>query len=335
MFKRVLLCLVFLFLGSFLVLTVLHQLSPKSAPPPLWTEADLPALPREEENGFSLILKEEKSFLDTQKIDAVLKDITWEKLLSSQGALSQELQSPALQEKLALFKRALSFPRFADSCPARFDASCPSMLVLRLHKLAEADLLLNAAQGNWGEATLTLQNLLRADLDFLSSSRRFISTAIALSNTLQSLRIASMLVEASNGDSALKSSLATSIAPASVEKVSVTNSLITEYVSSYQVIEGFPNASSWIERLYFDKAQTVELLNTYFQEARQFASSPKTQAAPVPPLSGKQGVTHWLYNPTGKLLLETLLIELEVLILNVEEKKVELSVALQDLKARL
>lgn len=171
-------------------------------PPPLFTEADLPAAPAAADNGWSEPALHARAGIDIpSELQALLRPggegpSRVERARTLRATIAETLDREPVRERVAAFERAIDKPRFADACPVPLQEPCLVFPLLRAHQAALLDALRKADGASFPDAVTLLAKTLRADLDFATTSRTFIANMIGLTNLRDASEVAADVFEA-------------------------------------------------------------------------------------------------------------------------------------------
>jgi hypothetical protein len=313
------------FLGSNLLIEA-------KAPLPLFAEADLGPLPGEADNGHHDFVVGARELGAAPRVPLPLLELldplsgtpesAWQRLSAHQDALTELARDPSVAKWLALLRRALAKPRFADSCPLDPRASCSSLAVLEAHHLAEAQALALAKADDFAAALGLWAQMERADADLLATSRSLLTHAIAASCLERATHLVRVLLvgltrTGSTLDRAARASLrdamASALSPVTREALDPARILRSEYLRDIEridlvsapgelvVSEGRLATGLFLPALLFDRGATLELLGQRYERLAKVdpgtaisAAQPRHTDAPL----------WWLHNATGKRLLD-------------------------------
>ncbi len=327
---------------------LLHVARSKGEVKPLWTEADLPALPPAEENAWTVLV----SRSDELKGDSLPEDLkklleapTNELLLTRAGDVSSWLEKPGSLKRLFLLDEALEKPRFADACPLTVDSNCPYMPLMQTHDLAELRIVEAVGKGKPAEAIALADKLLRADLMFLGSTRSLIGTIIASKNAEASMRLAGFAVDAVPTDAPLQegelsrnlTALSATLESATGNDWSMSRAIKGEYLvgeSAITTLGAQAAGSGGMAQYLFDRKNTIELLQPYYVALNEAAETPAGKTPPPSPRFTGEGMW-WAYNPTGKYALDMMMVEIGPRIADFEKTKAGLLASRGDLSKRV
>lgn len=286
-----------------------HQLGPEFEP--RWSEADLPALPPEEDNGWLLIADEP---LGTPP-GASGVVATLERDMPSVDAARLVRDRPAVEEYLsdvraevALLDIALDEPRFVDASPLTFAADHDGITVnllagVRAHLL---DALLMAVDGDVHAAWRTIGRVGRAVFDFTRNARLVVPCAVGVIMVRRALETANTLVALEGAmESESEGSVRRWYADQPLPRCE-RQAFIGDAVQSHRAIEDMP--SGWL----FDRDRTHDLMAAWTQRLSRAADTPLDE--PLPDMTLVRPMDQfgwWAYNATGHELLQVLQVDQE------------------------
>jgi hypothetical protein len=279
---------------------LLHHI-PKGEPAKtIWTKSDLSPPPPTEENGFELLNKERipsselpKELKEFQK----KKDSSWGEVEAVSTAIHAYTTTPKALTDLALVREALGKPHFADSCEASIEGSCYLVQLVYLHNMVKFEIWRLALDNQWGEASLLLTQLLRADIELAHSSKNLMISLISVSMLTDTLR----LLEGLPADR--RPAVNDLLQSISEKELSLQRSFISEYIIVQQGIDKFSRSSSFWEMLVYDVDQTKQISNDYFTKLITIAAASNSQVHQLLPNLKDQSSWWLIYNMTGKRLL--------------------------------
>jgi hypothetical protein len=289
-------------------------------PAPLWTDADLPAPPPREQNGWVALSPSVVGAVPhgdgaTAKVLALRAEDPAPRLArvaAQRPAIDGLLDTPAAREKLAAFEHAVELPRFADACAPAVEADCHLLARYNVERLAMLEALRHGADGRWGQGLTLAARTARADLDLAASTRSLVSHLLALSLLPQSLDVTVALLGAHKQANAAPldgaaidalRSLSRSLAAFDPEQLSARRGVIAEYLMMRRVLvtgegidETFGRAPASI---LLDRGATQLELDRVASAAMAAALG----KAPPPRPDETLPALWWLHNPMGKQLL--------------------------------
>jgi hypothetical protein len=319
-------------------------------PPPLWTEADLPAAPDPPQNGWHEIVTPSRANVSVPPdLVALLRSDNpnetrplLERARAQETLLGDTLKNKPSQDALAAFERALAKPRFADACPVRIEQPCRVFPLLGVHRTALLESLRRALAKDWPGSVTLLAKTLRADIDFATTSRTLVSHLIALANLRDASELAGNLFEAyraerardpstpalGEGAVAALTSLDADLARLDPSTLDARRAVIADYLiarkapdllgtSDLYALRPVDPASGQAEPregllsriftpLLFDRGATQAEINARFAALRDaIAASAPPPTFPV----GRERPVWWLYNFTGKAMLDALVLD--------------------------
>lgn len=319
-------------------------------PPPLWTEADLPAAPEPSQNGWHEIVTPSGASvsLPPELVALVRSDNPnesrplLERARAQEARLTEALNTTPARDALAAFERALTKPRFADACPVDLEQPCRVLPLLGAHRTALLESLRRALAKDWSSSITLLARTLRADIDFATTSRSLISHLIALANLGDASALAGSLFEAYRAErardpsvpelgqdaAAALTSLDADLARLDPSTLDARRAVITDYLiarkapdllgttdllalrpagaASGQAEPSQGLLSRVFTPLLFDRGATQTEINARFAALRDAVAA----SAPPPKLPvGRERPFWWLYNFTGKAMLDVLALD--------------------------
>ena len=289
----------------------------------LFTEADLPKLPKAGENGWEVLRTEMHAIRDPQRPDKEMTEICdakatfedrWARAEARASKLSDVAQDEQTKKWLAVADKASANPRFADACPISFEPDCPTPLqLLALHQLQEAVVLHDALGSRWDDALARTKRMMRVDVDFLPSGRSTLSQAIARAHVHRSIKLVDVLLvgavrEKERGPDgarlvAFAREIDATIAKIREDDMAPLRAVIAEYLFSAYAIDYLTTSTHGRYRqasdFLYDPGHTLEMLNEQFEQYAAFARAGGTGKPPE-----FQRKWNWfLRNPVGHLAL--------------------------------
>jgi hypothetical protein len=309
-----------------------NLLGRESEPAHLWTEADLPKLPPDAENGWSAFADASRTLARPSIPDGLASacDIVghgdakgaWTDAKRDRDAVADTVKDRDNREWIEVVSRSYAMPAFADTCPIDLEADCRSLPYYHAHQLAELALLNQALEGAWNEAFSGTRLLVDGDFAFVVSTRSLLNQMIAFANASRTLELLEVLLagyqEAGNdenrrdADAATFDKLSSSLMKLERSELGIQRSVMGEYifhVRTLKVVEDVPAqvqiAEGWgpMGRVFFDRGATLRLLNEDFEGVMAFANKPGS-APPERPRFTETSMW-WLRNPVGKIVLDT------------------------------
>lgn len=316
---------------------VAHRAPWREKPVHLWSESDLPPLPKERENGW-LLFHSTAGTLGEDEPPRDLRDaldhLEWARAKALASRIGWFTGDPAVRIQDAEARTALASPRFADACAIDIEVRCLYLNVRRLHDLVALGVLAEALAGRWDDALARAGSLLRADLDLMRTSRPAISALTAGDMVRRDLRLLGVLLDGIEGEApdglarqrARIASVASLLDPAPEPDTAAARAVVAEYVyviQSLGTVSG--NVASrarrdWWILLFLDEKGTVALANAYFEGLMRFSKSPSTREPPALPRFSRQRFGWWIYNAAGKMQLDALLVDLAPTLRAMEEQ---------------
>jgi hypothetical protein len=294
----------------------------------LFTEADLPKLPRADENGWEVLRTEMRGIRDPQRPDKEIAEIcdgkaTFQDRWARAEARAQKLSDVAHDEKtkkwLAVADKAMAHPKFADACLISFEPDCPSALqLLALHQIQEAVVLHDAMGSRWEDAFVRVSKMMRVDIEYLASARSTLSQAIARAQPHRSMKLVEVLLDGAaqekkqnRGPEAVRLAqfardIDTLLKNIHEEDMAPRRAVVAEYLFSVYAIEHITDSSkggfSKGSTIFYDPGHTLEMLNERFERYVVFASNGNAGEAP----KFSRNRLWILRNPAGHLAIEAL-----------------------------
>jgi len=293
---------------------------------PLWTEADLPPLPPDADNGWVVFgegigtlsrmssLPSDLSYL-VHPDDVEFAEVTW----ADARDLGQEIDSFLGEESNLTCARfmlhAMAKPRFADACGISSEARCPAIEMLESHRGATLIEIHAALWGFWDEAAMGTSRMLRQSFDLVVSSRRPSTRAVSLIMGRMPIALAGTLLagweEDTGGghrDPDVRRALAGLCAEVEAfdpRDIDPWQPMIGEYLGFLEVADmAAPRSDDGgiVDLVFYDRDSTLHVLNECFKALREFAKNPLVADLPSSPDSTERW-GWWLYNPVGKKVL--------------------------------
>lgn len=318
----------------------------------LWSESDLPPLPKERENGWVLFhstagtLAEDKP---PRELREAFDHLEWARAKALAAPIGQFAGDPTVRIQDAEARTALESPRFADACAIDLEARCQYLNVGRLHDLVALGVLAQALAGEWGDALAGARSLLSADRDLMRTSRLAISALTARSMVRKDLRLLGVLLDGIEREAPARLArqrasivnVASLLDPDAEPDTAAARAVVAEYVRVTRALRRVSGsiASSahgdWKMLLFLDEESTVALANGYFESLMRFSESPSTREPPALPSFSRHRFGWWIYNAAGKMQLDALLVDLAPALRATEEQNAEIAVARNALRERV
>nr|MDQ3033561.1 hypothetical protein [Myxococcota bacterium] len=300
-------------LGLWSVAAHLHR---EEIPPAPFEEArDLPPLPAPADNGWTVLTRApEGAFDDDPPTLDLLRGSDGPPDLRALAALHDQLAawSPP-DEARAAIDAALARPRFAIACPLELEVQCPTLELLRAHRIAAA-LALRDAQAGWHQEALErAERLLRLDRDALETSRTIIAAMVSAAAAREAIELTALLgaeIGAQDADAITDGVAAqldaTELALVSLEpqRWSLEPALIGEAIllrRGLAVVAA--DDASWA----MDRGRIARAFDDYFASAIAYA---RDVAHAPPPERPTPDATWRFFDPLGTAALDALAIEL-------------------------
>jgi hypothetical protein len=342
-------------------------------PPPLWTEADLPAAPDPLQNGWSEVVAPSRANVSIPpEIVALLRSDNpnetrplLERARAQEVLLGETLNTKPSRDALAAFERALTKPRFADACPVKLEQPCRVFPLLGAHRTVLLESLRRAMAKDWPGSVTLLAKTLRADIDFATTSRALVSHLIALANLRDASELATNLFEAYRAERASDpgapalgqdavaalTSLDADLARLDPSSLDARRAVIADYLiarkapdllgtTDLYALRPVDPASGQAEPregllsrvftpLLFDRGATQTEINARFAALRDAvaASSPP----PTFPI-GRERPFWWIYNFTGKAMLDAFALDWSGPLRTVSESRARIEALRPDLR---
>jgi hypothetical protein len=329
----------------------------RPAPAPLFTDADLPALPRPDENGWVVLTNEMRSSRNPERPD---KDVTeicdakttlhdrWARAEARAQKLSDVAHDAATKRWLALIDKASAYPRFADGCVFEIEQNCSRPLqMLAIHQMQEAVVLHDAMGSRWDEAFARIGRMMRVDVDFLPSARSTVSQAVAKAHVHRSIRLVDTLLEGASlekpqgrgPDAALLAALAREVEPMLAkireEDLAPIRAVIAEYLFFTYSLEHLTDSPEWQftkdNTILYDPGHTMEMLNARFEKWAAYA---RADGVGDPPEFARNPM-RFLRNPVGQSLVDMTGGALETHVLSIAKDRTKLLQDRDALRKRL
>jgi hypothetical protein len=329
---------------------VAHHLPWRASAPRLWTEKDLPPLPDERDNGFLLIAARTANPNDHEfpvELREVLDHLEWARAKALAERIHEFVVDPGVRVEGEVAHAAFASRRFADACSLALEARrCRPKEVVRFHDLVALGVLDHALKGDFREAFLGTDRLLRADLDLAHTSRKADSELMAQRDLGESLSLAGVLVDGIETEAPARlvpvrgelASIATLLDSAAAPVTDAKRLVIAEYVYVTLAIRTFcdrARSKFGSSALVLDEENTIALENTYFEPLMRFAENPSTGEAPTLSAFSADHFGWWAYNAVGKRLLDGVLLDLAPMIKVMDKKNGQIEVARRALRERL
>lgn len=253
-------------------------------PAPLVTQADLPPLPDDNENGWTHIqalpadlsvdLSEDAglALYRAQNEDLPVAE-RWEALIGASQAFHVPA-SPTQVEALAAWSRAIQAPTVAPGCNRDQREICRDIVYGKVHRLALAESARLAMDEQWGAAKSKLASAIKADRELLANSRDGIDAMVALSALSEALPLAHLFEHRHRDPSVrLRAELDALAEYGELEDESVKQRIATQsYVSSYKSLRAIEERGAWAwtrdgdwrPGLLYDAEHTASLLESSY-----------------------------------------------------------------------
>lgn len=288
---------------------IVHLVAKRPLPPPLATEADLGPVPPPEENGFVDLQAYMKMRTQTSVVPTDVRRIVANEavpppaeVMAAMPSLEAFLATEPARSDARAMQTALAKPRWADPCPVRIDADCRVISLVAIHDAYVAKLLVDAAKAPDGGVDAAMA-LVERDLALLASGRSLLFHAIAVRNLGSSFH--ALAFAASRAPAEARSALAAKLGALPLDAVSAERAAMTEHVLLRKVLAGEWAADapkhSWL-RWSFDPGRTAEIADAC--QKPLLAALRAHTPLPPPCEPPEKGLGFWLYNPTGKLILQ-------------------------------
>jgi hypothetical protein len=297
-----------------------HHVGP--APEPLFVDSDLPDLPPTADNGCARIRPNvpavDVPFEIFELVHAPMENDaadppSWEAVLTEAERIESLVSDPATERDRAHAVDVFSAPRFVDSSAPRIERVVPALSILGLHRWVEAQVLASAIEGDLAGALALSTTLARADFDFLMTARSLVAWVVAVVDARRAVRLVELLVASGgvppervipNVDRA-RDRLLEVLGGFERDAVAVDRAIVFEYLLGRHAIgAGTPTEIGFFGALTFDRRDTLVRLADAYAELGAYARDPSPpKPALVPP---REATGWWLYNPTGKLLIDVL-----------------------------
>jgi len=305
---------------------------------PLWTEADLPELPPDAENGWVLFgqgiweISHEsppahlmkvvhRSFDPEYPEESTTKspEISWMEALELREEIEDFLDAEANRAAVGLLSESLSLSRFADNEEVSLTASrsrSPLMHLLEVWRIAFLHALSRAAGGSWEEAAADAARMAQGGFDLVVSSRTTLIRAVSLIIVWLSLELAETLLEgweaedgARHGDPGAEAALAGLCATTEAidtRDIDHFQPMISEYLVFADMLEHIMHKHKEPgSNVIFDRNDTLHLWNELFRALEPWARNPLGAKWPgIPCPTDSWG--WWLYNPLGKKIVDSM-----------------------------
>lgn len=294
------------------------------APSLLWTEADLPALAPEADNGWHTLQKKSLPRPSVPSTVVRLCDPAahttaldgWRAARTHRSDIVSAVSDPSNAAWIAALGEAYRKPHFQDACPLDFEKDCRWIDGLHAHQLVELSVLDSAMEGNFELAFPGVRLLSQGDLSFVVSTRTLLSQMVAFVLLRRTLTLLDVLMAGHDDELANHRPVAApvpvlqeirkqwvSLDPASL---GMQRALVGEYtmmVKMVDLVEQSPSeyGVSPLGGLLFDRADTLRTINDDYGLLKTFLEVPGT---PLPELREPTGPFWWLRNPIGKQLLQ-------------------------------
>jgi len=306
---------------------LLHQEEPRE----LWTEKDMPPLPREAENGWWTFADGTSGLADAD-IPKPLTDLcgvaaedaptAWRRVERRQDEIAEATRDPSNRPWIELLSRACAMPEFADACPIEAEEMCPALSFFRAHQAADLALLHRALSGRWDDAFSGTALLTRGDFAFAGSARTLIDQMVAFAMTSRLLDLLDVLLvgydQRGEAEPGVRAStwqeLEQSLARPDAADLSMRRCVMGEYIFAVRALDRVGRApaksgiaSNWgsLGILFFDRGGTLQLLNDEYRVVMEHAEG-KGPPGRLPPKTYTDDTMWWLGNPVGKMALDTL-----------------------------
>jgi hypothetical protein len=300
---------------------------------PLWTEADLPPLPPDEDNGWVVFgegiwaFRYESSLpshivgLARQDRDTKSPELSWMEARELRGDIEDCLDAEYHLASVSLLSVALSRPRFVDASGISWDRQqtrSPMMRLIDAYQIAVLDALSRATGGSWEGASASAARMVWRSFDLAISSRKLLTRALSLKLGRMSLDLAATLLEgweaedgARRGDPGDRTALADLCAAVEAfdpRDIDPWQPMIGEYLGMVELLDKTALRSDdgeIVDMFLYDRDATLYTLNRWFEELERFARAPFFLDRPdFPRPTERSG--WWLYNPIGKQLISAL-----------------------------
>ncbi len=254
--------------------------------------------------------------------------------------LAASLDAEPARETLAAFERALQKPRFADTCAVALEPPCVVFPLFNAHRTALLASIRKAEGGDWPSSITLLAKTLRADIDFVTTARSSPTAyLIAIASLRDASEVASDLFETyraerardpslpplGEGAVAALTSLDAALAGFDPSALNGRRGLIADYLYAHKAVDQATSIESWqfhatgdaaapdpggtvkgrlfhfFASLLLDRGATHSEINARYKALHDAVAA----SAPPPsyPLE-RDKPFWWLYNLTGKVLLD-------------------------------
>lgn len=269
-----------------------------------------------------------------------------ERARALRAPLAAALDTEASRAVLAAFERAIQKPRFADTCPAALEQPCIVFPLYNAHRTALLASIRKAEGGDWPSSITLLAKTLRADIDFVTTARSsLVAYLIAVASLSSASEVASDLFETyraerardpsmpplGEGAVAALTSLDAALAGFDPSLLDGRRGVIADYVYTHRELDQATAPEKWLlhetgdagapgsgrtvkshvfgffSSLLLDRGATQTELNARYKALHDAVAA--SASLPKFPLESEKPFW-WLYNLTGKALLDARQVDL-------------------------
>lgn len=298
--------------------------SAEPAGPPKWTEADLPALPASENNGWQLLQDELHGGLvvptlpeDVEAIVAGLDGATpgesWAQLLEQRDVLGSFMTS--LDDgALDAWNRSLKASAFADACMRTITADCRHFDIFRLHRVATAEAMWWAVRGDVETAFEKATAMIEQQAGYLRGARGPMGARVSLAMLQTTLALAAMLHhrvdEGAEVSEPVLAAYRGALESVDLDRAILEQIVIGEYLFARDALAQVSQAegaellgdSFWPPRWLYDEGYAAARVDERYEAVIAVARDP---AAPVPEAE-EPSWTDRVLHPASTMLLMAL-----------------------------
>ena len=324
MLKRILFRLSWVILGLFLIVSLwigAHHITVVANPK--WTLDDLPkASDHNTHNGW-IVLKNNLKKVKPTELEQEIMYQSWFRHTSSIEVIhnnfikNQDVLEPLFQRIYTLQKKINIKPRFIGSSPIKIYDTANDLIVseiLQFWWIRYLSVLIDAYT-NPHQAFETVKFMWLQAYDYTLNCQHTLACAIG-ENILSTTYDAAEFLSKVNTNQPEYMSLYKTIVNSDLNKLSMRNSIIAEYISLYDMLSSEPL------HLFFDLAQTEKLARHRLEQLYSFTDG-QTQTHPTFEWRS-QNIQESLYNPKGKYLVDVITINLSKAIIRFHESIQEL-----------
>lgn len=334
------------------------------APPPAFTERDLPTLPPPDTNGWAVVAENDhRAFRGIDTPTEVLalcrhEDETADRIpphseVTARLEVMRAFVARRVHEAaVAELHRALEKPTFVDACSLAIGADCPLTELARAHHLGESEVLIALVEGRGVEAIDEAGRLFRASLSYAGAPRSPVAAVLSVTLLRRDVELGARLVaglEASAAPRTPELEAAVRAYAARYDQLaeaplSMRTAIVGDYVSMRSMVlpifEGGGAAGTDLGllgrvKVFTDPRDSMRRLDRYYVAMVAFAGG-HGRATPPMPDSGAHARGWWLRNPGGKTLLDLgmsnmapTVVRYEAMVRQVQERRVVVEGALR------